>query len=125
MVELGGKRIKAEILARYPGVSDVMAITHPYGCGVAINAPGAEVPIRTIKHLSMNPNLGGMPMVVSLGCEKLQPARLFPAGESLPIMSNEPWVVRLQDSEYRGFGEIIAAIMRMAEKRLERLNRRQ
>ena len=40
------------------------------------------------------------------------------------MLSNEPWIVRLQDEEYRGFGDIVAAIMRLAEKRLQRLNER-
>jgi galactarate dehydratase len=123
-VEFAVRRIQAEILPRYPNVDGVLAITHPYGCGVAINAPGAEIPIRTIRNISRNPNLGGEPLVVSLGCEKLQPARLFPSSEGLPVLSDEPWVVRLQDQEHRGFGDIIATIMRLAEKRIERLNRR-
>ena len=29
-----------------------------YGCGVAIDAPGAAVPIRTLKHISLHANLG-------------------------------------------------------------------
>jgi galactarate dehydratase len=118
-VEYAVRRIKAELLSRYPRVDDVVAITHPYGCGVAINAPGAGIPIRTIRNLSLNPNLGGAPMVVSLGCEKLQPSRLF------PIVDSQPFTVRLQDEEYSGFGEMIAAIMRLAERRLEELNTRQ
>jgi galactarate dehydratase len=60
-------------------VDDVIALTHNYGCGVAIDAPDAEIPIRTLRNLSLNPNLGGAPMVVSLGCEKLQPVRLLPS----------------------------------------------
>jgi len=123
-VDFAVRRIKQEILPRYPGVDDVVAITHPYGCGVAINVPLAEVPIRTIQNISRNPNLGDEVMAVSLGCEKLQPARLFPSG-SLPILDSEPWVVRMQDEEYRGFGDIVAAIMRMAEERLKKLSRRQ
>jgi galactarate dehydratase len=39
---LRGAAHQAEILPRYPHVDDVVAITHPYGCGVAIDAPGAE-----------------------------------------------------------------------------------
>jgi galactarate dehydratase len=122
-VEFAVRRIKAEILPRYPGVDDVVAITHPYGCGVAINVPLADIPIRTIRNISQNPNLGGEAMVVSLGCEKLQPTRLFPDG-TLRILDGEPWVVRMQDEEYRGFGDIVAAIMRTAEVRLEKLSRR-
>jgi len=122
-VDYAVRRIKAEILPRYPNVDDVVAITHNYGCGVAIDAPGAEIPIRTLRNLSLNPNLGGDPLVVSLGCEKLQPLRMLPASE-LPILAQEPYIMRFQDEEHRGFGDIVAAIMRMAEKRLERLNTR-
>lgn len=117
-VEIAARRIREEILPRYSGVDDVVALTHPYGCGVAIDAPGAEVPIRTLRNLALNPNFGGEVMAVSLGCEKLQPSRLF------PIVEGEPWVVRLQDEEYRCFGDMVAEILRFAEKRLERLIRR-
>jgi galactarate dehydratase len=121
-VDYAVRRIKAEILPRFPAADDVVAITHTYGCGVAIDAPGARVPIQTLKHISLHPNIGGAPLVVSLGCEKLQPARLF-AG--LPVLDNDPYVIRLQNEELRGFGDMIAAIMRAAEKRLEQLSRRQ
>ena len=90
------KRIKHELLPRYINVDDVIAISHSYGCGVAIDAPGAEIPIRTLRNLSLNPNLGGAPLVVSLGCEKLQPSRLVPAG-TFPMMEHKPYAVRLQD----------------------------
>jgi galactarate dehydratase len=122
-VEYAVRRIKAELLPRYPNVDDVIAITHLYGCGVAIDAPGAEIPIRTLRNLSLNPNLGGAPMVVSLGCEKLQPARMLPSS-TLPVLSAEPYVVRLQDEEHRSFGEMVEAITKMAEHRLAQLNER-
>ena len=122
-VEFAVKRIRAEILPRYPNVDDVIAITHPYGCGVAIDAPGSEIPIRTLRNLSLNPNLGGAPMVVSLGCEKLQPAQMLPPG-SLPILSQVPYVIRLQDEQHRSFGDMVTAIMQMAEPRLARLHAR-
>lgn len=117
------KRIRAEMLPRYPNVDNVIAITHPYGCGVAINAPGSEIPIRTLRNLSLNPNLGGAPMVVSLGCEKLQPAQMLPAS-SLPILSTVPYIIRLQDEQHHSFGDMVTAIMEMAEKRLAQLNAR-
>lgn len=123
-VEHAVRRICAEVLPHYAGVDGVIALTHPYGCGVAIDAPGAEIPVRTLRNLSLNPNLSAEPLAVSLGCEKLQPSRLFPEADSLPVLSGEPWVVRLQDEEYRGFGDMVAAIMRFAAKRLERLRRR-
>src|ERR1700680_4615286 len=118
-VDYAVRRIRAEILPRYPAVDDVVAITHTYGCGVAIDAPGAAVPIRTLRNIGQHPNFGGAPMIVSLGCEKLQPARLFP---EFPILENDPNLIRMQDQQ--GFGEMIAAIMRAAEMRLEQLSKR-
>ncbi|SFS05007.1 galactarate dehydratase [Granulicella pectinivorans] len=122
-VDYAIKKIKAELLPRYPHVDDVIAITHPYGCGVAINAPGAEIPIRTLHNLALNPNLGGAPMLVSLGCEKLQPAQMLPSS-TLPILQTGPYVVRLQDEEHKSFGDMVQAIMDIAETRLEQLDKR-
>ncbi|MCS7024179.1 MAG: galactarate dehydratase [Bryobacteraceae bacterium] len=131
-VEYAVQRIRQELLPRFPNVDDVVALTHTYGCGVAIDAPGAEIPIRTLRHLASHPNFGAAPLVVSLGCEKLQPSRLFPdqqlpsaSGPHLPVLSAEAYLIRLQDHELRGFAETVAAILRYAEKRLEELNRRQ
>jgi galactarate dehydratase len=117
------RRIKAEMLPRYPNVDDVIALTHNYGCGVGIDAPDAQIPVRTLRNLSLNPNLGGAPMVVSLGCEKLQPVRLLPSN-TLPILADVPYIVRMQDEEHHSFGDMVAAIMEMAERRLEELNKR-
>ncbi len=76
-VDYAVRRIKTEILPRYPNVDDVVAITHPYGCGIALNVPGAEIPVRTLRNLSLHPNFGGELLIVSLGCEKLQPALMM------------------------------------------------
>lgn len=74
-VDYAVKRLKAEVLQRFPDVDDVVALTHTYGCGVAIDAPGAAIPIRTLRNISLHANAGAWPLVVSLGCEKLQPER--------------------------------------------------
>lgn len=112
------------MLPGYPNVDDVAAITHSYGCGIAIDAPGAAIPIHTLRLISLHANIGAQPLVVSLGCEKLQPERLFPP--NFPIMGGaEPRggnVIRLQDRG--GFAESVAAIMEAAGKRLAELNER-
>src|SRR5580704_9789165 len=77
-MEYAVKRIRAELLPKYPNVDDVVPITHAYGCGVAITAPDAVVPIRTLQNLALNPNFGGEILVIGLGCEKLAPERLVP-----------------------------------------------
>ena len=118
-VDYAVRRIQAEILPRYPNVDDVVAVTHPYGCGVAIDAPDAAIPIRTLKAISLHANLGGEPLLVSLGCEKLQPARLL--GAQLPVLG-EANIIRLQD--HRGFADVVGVILEAAEKRLVQLDRR-
>jgi galactarate dehydratase len=122
VVEHAVKRIKDELLPHYPNVDDVVGLEHTYGCGVAIDAPDADVPIRTLRNISLNPNFGGQAMIVSLGCEKLQPARLLPEG-SLPIRSS-PHTVVLQDDVHVGFESMIDSIMAMAKTRLAALNLR-
>lgn len=123
-VDYAVRRIKNELLPRFPNVDDIVAITHTFGCGVALDAPGAEIPISTLRHIGTHANLGAAPMVVSLGCEKLQPSRLFPqpGRVQLSILESDPLVIRMQDE--RGFGEVVGAVMRAAERRLEQLNRR-
>jgi galactarate dehydratase len=116
-LEFAIKKVRAELLPKYPNVDDVIGLTHTYGCGVAINAPGASVPIRTLQNLALNPNFGGEVMVVGLGCEKLAPERLVPERA-------EPSIVRMQDEAFQGFGAIVDAIMTMADARLAVLDRR-
>jgi len=118
------KRIKAELLPKYPNVDGVVALNHIYGCGVAINAPAAVVPIRTLHNLALNPNFGNEVMVVSLGCEKLTPDRLLNEG-GIPIKVASDDVVCLQDEKFTGFMAMVDAIMKQADKHLEKLNRRQ
>jgi galactarate dehydratase len=122
VVEHAVKRIKDELLPQYPNVDDVIGLEHTYGCGVAIDAPNADIPIRTLRNISLNPNFGGQAMVVSLGCEKLQPARLLPEG-AIPIQ-NGPYIVTLQDEAHVGFESMIDSIMEMAKLRLAALNLR-
>jgi len=123
------RRIKAELLPRYAHVDDVVALEHGYGCGVAIDAPDAVVPIRTLRNISLNPNFGGELMVVSLGCEKLQPERLLPPGSWAIADQRQPAVaaldvVCLQDDAHVGFMSMVDSIVRQADVHLQRLNAR-
>ena len=123
------RRIKGELLPRYPHVDDVVALEHGYGCGVAIDAPDAVVPIRTLRNISLNPNFGGELMVVSLGCEKLQPERLLPPGSWAIADQRQPAVaaldvVCLQDDAHVGFMSMVDSIVRQADVHLQRLNAR-
>jgi galactarate dehydratase len=120
------RRIKQELLPRYPNVDDVVALNHAYGCGVAIAAPESVVPIRTLQNIMHNPNLGGEAMILGLGCEKLQPETLVPqrSDSALSAQPSVTPIVSLQDPSLVGFEAMIAAIMAAAEERLVRLSRR-
>ncbi|MFW2545126.1 galactarate dehydratase [Primorskyibacter sp. 2E107] len=113
VVEHAVRRIRDTLLPRYPNVDGVVALEHIYGCGVAIDAAEAVIPIRTLSNIAKNPNFGGRALVVSLGCEKLQPALL-----QLP----EAALVTLQEED--GFEPMIERIMAEAEVHLEALNAR-
>lgn len=111
------EKIKRELLPKYPHVDGVVPINHAYGCGVAINAPEAKVPIRALQNLAHHPNFGGELMVVSLGCEKLTVERLLPPEEIKPEN-----IIVLQEKQ--GFDAMVQAIMDMAEKKLQVLEKR-
>ncbi len=129
VTEFAVQRIRDELLPRYPNVDDVVALEHGYGCGVAIDAPDAVVPIRTLRNISLNPNFGGEILVISLGCEKLQPGRLLPPGSIRLVDTRNTQdaaldVVCLQDDAHVGFMSMVESIMRQAEIHLRRLNAR-
>ncbi|WP_427912633.1 galactarate dehydratase [Ramlibacter sp. MMS24-I3-19] len=125
VARIAAERIRAELLPNYPNVDGVLALEHGYGCGVAIDAPDAVIPIRTLRNIATNPNFGGEVMVLSLGCEKLQPERLLPPG-SIPLSAEAGAldVVRFQDEQHQGFMDIVNAVVQQAIPHLERLNKR-
>ncbi len=117
VVRAAVERIRRELLPQYPNVDGVVAVTHPYGCGVAINAPLAPIPIRAITNVIRHPNFGGEIMVVGLGCEKLTYDRVLPPEDITPEN-----VLTLQD--WNGHDAMMQAILDMAEKKLRKLNLR-
>jgi len=128
VVDHAVRRIRSELLPRFPNVDDAIGLEHVYGCGVAIEAPDADIPIRTLRNISLNPNFGGGVMVVGLGCEKLRPERLLPPGTLPARMASraDPGfdLVYLQDEAHVGFEAMITAIMQAAERHLARLDAR-
>jgi galactarate dehydratase len=59
VLDVAVERIKTELLPLYPNVDGVVGLEHTYGCGVAIDAPDAIIPIRTLRNIASNPNFGG------------------------------------------------------------------
>lgn len=125
VLDEAAKRIERELLPSYPHVDGVVVANHIYGCGVAIEAPNSDIPIRTLRNLVSHPNFGGEALVVGLGCEKLQPEKIACGCESCAsgvCEGLEAEIFLLQDSG--GYAAIIEGLMAAARARLERLERR-
>ncbi|WP_257098943.1 galactarate dehydratase [Pseudovibrio flavus] len=116
------EKIRKELLPLFPNVDGVVALNHAYGCGVAINAPAAVVPIRALQNLTLNPNFGGEVMIIGLGCEKLDPNRLVPCEEAGACDAS---VISMQEERFTGFAQMLDAMMETAKRHLEKLNARQ
>ena len=105
------KRIKAELLPKYPNVDDVVGLTHNYGCGVAIIGAAGDRADPHAAEPRAEPELrrrgdGGRP-------------RLREAGSRAAVPGGaDDDVVRMQDEAFDGFGAMVDAIMEMAEARL-------
>ena len=117
VLKAAAERIRKELLPRYPNVDGVAAVTHPYGCGIAVDAPLARLPIRAVGNVIRHPNFGGEIMVVGLGCEKLTYERVLPPEDISPEN-----VLTLQD--YPGYDAMMDALLAMAERKLQKLNLR-
>ena len=117
ILDVAVDKIKNILLPKYPNVDDVVAVDHAYGCGVAIEAPEAIIPIRSLRNFVHNPNFGGQVMVIALGCEKFTVQRLLDAAD----ISNDNVIV-LQD--LKGFNAMIDKILEMADQKLAILNAR-
>ncbi len=116
-------KIRKELLPNYPNVDDVVALNHTYGCGVAINAPAAVIPIRTIQNLTTHPNFGDDVLVIGLGCEKLRPESLLLKKES-DSQNEIANIMYMQDESLSGFEALVSRVMKMAEAQLEKMNNR-
>ena len=117
------EKIKQELLPRFPNVDDVVALNHTYGCGVAIHAPAAAIPIRTLRNITSNPNFGGEVLIIGLGCEKLRPEQMLPA-EINSSKDDSSSIVYMQDERFHGFSKMVEGIIQKAEEHLKKLNKR-
>jgi galactarate dehydratase len=123
VLEVAMKRIREELLPKYPHVDDVVALQHEYGCGVPMDSPDVGIPIKLLRNIALNPNFGGEALMISLGCEKIQPEIIFPK-DTQEFQKKGPYVIVLQDPKFTSFESMIAEIMKEAEMRLQRLDKR-
>ncbi len=79
----------SELLAAYPGVDGVVALTHGSGCGMAGYGEGFELLRRTLTGYARHPNFAAL-VVLGLGCEVNQVRSLteqFHLPPTTPVVS--------------------------------------
>jgi altronate hydrolase len=64
-------RARAELLPKYPNVTDVIAVAHRSGCATKTTGPEIEMLRRTLAGFARHPNVAGY-LFVGLGCETNQ-----------------------------------------------------
>ncbi len=67
-VRLIAERARAELLPRFPHVTDVVGLAHKSGCGTREGSPELGMLQRTLAGFARNPNVAGY-LFVGLGCE--------------------------------------------------------
>lgn len=68
--------LRSEVLADYPNVDGVVALTHGYGCAIDALGEGMTILQRTLAGYATHPNFGAV-LVIGLGCESNQIGMLF------------------------------------------------
>ncbi len=89
------ERFPRDVLAQYPNVDGVVAITHSTGCGMADRGEGYATLQRTLWGFAGHPNFAGI-LMVGLGCEVMQIDFLLEAYQIKP----GPWfrTMTMQDT---------------------------
>jgi len=72
------------LLAAYPHIDGIMALTHQSGCGLIPASTGGGVLQRTLHGYARHPNFGAL-LVLGLGCEMVQVQSIV---DTLPVRSD-------------------------------------
>ncbi|HEU4324026.1 MAG TPA: altronate dehydratase family protein [Roseiflexaceae bacterium] len=105
-------RARAELLPRFPNVSDIIAIAHKSGCATRAGSPELELLQRTLAGFARHPNVAAA-VFVGLGCEVNQwEALLASQAERLGPLDVPPY---LGIQETGGVAETVEAGLRAVE----------
>jgi altronate hydrolase len=108
---------RSGLLADFPNVDGVIALTHGLGCGLDVKGEGYELLKRTQWGYASNPNMGGVVMV-GLGCEGFQISRWK---EAYGIAESDTFR-SLTIQETGGTRKTVAAGVGMIREMLPRVN---
>jgi len=61
-------RMRQQVLREYPHIDDIVAFTHPGGCGTSAKGDNIELLRRTMSGYMNHPNVAGV-LLLGLGCE--------------------------------------------------------
>ena len=95
---------RSGVLADYPQIDGILALTHGSGCGLAAAGLGYRVLQRTLTGYLRHPNIGGA-LIVGLGCETLQVASWFAESG----LRETPTLRALQIQDVGGTAKTVAA----------------
>ena len=112
-------RARAELLPRYPNVTDVIGIAHRSGCATKTMGYEIEMLRRTLAGFARNPNVAGY-VFVGLGCETNQFEDLFASQHDRLGNPRIPPYIGIQDTG--GVAETIEEGLKAVEALLERAN---
>jgi altronate hydrolase len=102
-------RARAELLPRFPNVTDIVAVAHKSGCATRAGSPELELLQRTLAGFARHPNVAAA-LFVGLGCEVNQwQALLASQGERLGALGQPPY---LGIQEAGGVAETVEAGLR-------------
>ena len=117
--------MRKEVLPQYPNVDGIVLLSHSYGCGVAIDAKGSEIPKRTLVNLALNPNFGGYGLFVGLGCEKLRHKWLIEnLFKKVSLNEFKYDTLYFQSIEECGFKGIVNQLIDKVSSKLKYLNKK-
>jgi altronate hydrolase len=112
-------RARAELLPRFPNVTDVVALAHRAGCASASFGPEIDLLRRTLAGFARNPNVAGY-LFVGLGCETNQFEALFESQRERLGDPRLPPYIGIQDSG--GVGPAIEEGLRALAPLMARAN---
>ncbi len=112
-------RARAELLPRFPNVSDVVAVAHRSGCGTKTSGYEVEMLRRTLAGFARNPNVADF-LFVGLGCETNQFEDLLASQRDRLGAPRLPPYIAIQDEG--GVAATIEAGLKEVAARLPRAN---
>jgi altronate hydrolase len=104
----------SELLASFPNVDGVVALTHGSGCGMAGTGEGFELLRRTLTGYARHPNFAGL-VVLGLGCEVNQVRSLTEGFDVPPTTPVLPMTIQEMGGTRATVREAVARVRDLAE----------